>query len=197
MSSRVGESSILRVPRATHINKNLSNFAFLSTCGAVGREFAAKLQCKMRLKGICKENNHQRRTNMRQRRSKGTPARSHSAVRGMGRWNGGGQRRRGEEVNSSSRQEFVRCPTRQPRCAGFNGYAVIPPTPLVGREARWALQQHHHQKQHNQFLFSSARPWFESTDPVLPATAEPQLRHHCGNGTYAALRACNNRNCGN
>ena len=52
------------------------------------------------------------------------------AVGGAGRWNDGGRRRRGEEVNllwSSCRRLSAIQHAR--RCGGFRGYAIIPPTP--------------------------------------------------------------------
>ena len=52
------------------------------------------------------------------------------AVGGAGRWNDGGWRRRGEEVNllwSSCRRLSAVQHAR--RCGGFRGYAIIPPTP--------------------------------------------------------------------
>ena len=53
------------------------------------------------------------------------------AIHGAGRWNDGGWRRRGEEVNllwSSCRRLSAVQHAR--RCGGFRGYAIIPPTPL-------------------------------------------------------------------
>ena len=53
------------------------------------------------------------------------------AVGGAGRWNDGGWRRRGEEVNllwSSCRSWSAI--SHASRCGGFRGYAIIPPTPL-------------------------------------------------------------------
>ena len=58
--------------------------------------------------------------------SRGDPG----AVHGAGRWNDGGWRRRGEEVNLWSSCGRLSAVSHASRCGAFRGYAIIPPTPL-------------------------------------------------------------------